>query len=88
MTRTEFENKTFEEIIEILYEERDDITTYETLKEFAKEQIDNNIFLAIHILEALRDDESEWYEYDYSMGTLQIPSGLNCIEHIEHLIDD
>ena len=89
MTREEYNNKDFEEVMEQLNEERDDITTYETLKDFAKEKIENDdLLVAIHILEALQNDDAEWYEYDYCMGTLQTPSGITEKEHIEHMIYD
>ena len=89
MTRAEFEQKTFIEVMEKLYEQRDDVTTYERLKEFAIENVkEDNFLLAVHILEALRNDVAEWYEYDYSMGTLQSPSGITEKVHIEHLIED
>lgn len=89
MTRKEFETKSFEEVMEQLNEERDDITTYESLKEFAKSQIEEDkLFLAIHILEALKADPAEWYEYDYCMGTLQTPSSITTKEDVEHLIED
>ena len=77
MTREDYNKKNFEDITEQLNEERDDITTYETLKDFAKEKIEeDNLFVAIHILEALENDDAEWYEYDYCMGTCQTPSGI------------
>lgn len=89
MTRIEYETKSFEEIMERLDEERDDITTVEMLKEFAKAKIDDdNLFLAIHILEAIDEDPAEWYEYDYCMGTLATPSGITEKEHVEHFIED
>lgn len=89
MTRAEFEEKSFEEVMEELNNQRDDITTYEMLKEYATEKIEEDNFLvAIHILEALQSDTAEWYEYDYCMGTLQTPSGIMEKEDVEHMIDD
>lgn len=89
MTRAEFNNMEFEEVVETLNEERDDITTYETLKEFAIEKInDDNFLVAIHILETLQNDSEEWYLYDYCMGTLDTPSSVTCKEDVEHLIED
>ena len=89
MTRVEFEAMEFEEVMEELNRERDDITSYEMLKEYATEKIEEDNFLvAIHILEALQSDMAEWYEYDYCMGTLQTPSGITDKEDIEHMIDD
>lgn len=89
MTRAEFEQKTFTEVMEKLSEQRDDITTHECLKEFVIENIkEDNFLLAVHILEALRNDVAEWYEYDYCMGILQSPSGITEKAHVEHLIED
>ena len=89
MKREEYNNKDFEEVMEQLNEEKDDITTYETLKDFAKEKIENDdLLVAIHILEALQNDDAEWYEYDYCMGTCQTPSGITKKEDITHMIDD
>ena len=89
MTRAEFEAMEFEEVMEKLNRERDDITSYEMLKEYATEKIEEDNFLvAIHILEALQSDTTEWYEYDYCMETLQTPSGITDKEDIEHMIDD
>lgn len=89
MTRQEFDSKEFEEVMEQLDEERDDITTYERLKEFAKDKIDSDdLLVAIHILEALQSESVDWYEYDYCMGTCQTPSGITEKEHVEHMIED
>lgn len=90
MTRSEFEEKSFEEVMEQLNEEMYGITTLDTLKDFAKDQIDNgNYFLANHIVEALQNGNDEtWWDYDYSMGTLDTPIPLTKKENVEHLIDD
>ncbi len=89
MTREDYDKKNFEDVIEQLNEERGDITTYETLKDFAKEKIEEDkLLVAIHILEALQNDDAEWYEYDYCMGTLQTPSGITEKEDVAHMLDD
>lgn len=89
MTREEFDNMEFEEVMEALDEERDDVTTYESLKEFAVNNVENdNLLVAIHILEALQNDSEEWYLYDYCLGTLETPSSVTCKEDVEHLIDN
>lgn len=75
---------TFEEAIEKLEEENNCITTYCMLKEFAIDNINNdNLFIAIHILQALQEDEAEYYSYDYSMGTLERPTSIKSLEDIE-----
>ena len=71
MTRAEFENKTFEQVMNQLNREKDDIKTYKQLKEFAVSKIEeDNLLVAIHILDAINSDSEEWYIYDYCMGTL------------------
>lgn len=93
MTRKEFEAKNFDEVMEQLNEERDDITTIDMLKEFIKEKIDNEDFnVASHLCNAIwndpNPDNSDWYMYDYSMGTLDTPVCLSKKEDVEHLIED
>lgn len=75
---------TFEEAIEKLEEENDCITTIDVLKEFAIDNIKNdNLFIAIHILQAIQENETEYYSYDYSMGTLEIPTPIKSLEDLE-----
>ena len=90
MTRTEFEQKSFEEVMEQLNEERDEITDLDMLKEFAVKAInEGNYFLAIHVLKALQDgNDEDWWNYDYSMGTLDTPTPITEKEDVEHLIED
>lgn len=89
MTRADFEAKTFDELIEQLQNEDQDIYSYDYLKDFAKHLIDKeNIGFALHILNAIYTEPGEYFEYDCSMGTLQTPSGLTEKSDIEHLIED
>lgn len=89
MTRADFEAKTFDELIEQLQNEDQDICSYDYLKDFAKHLIDEeNIGFALHILNAIYTEPGEYFEYDCSMGTLQTPSGLTEKSDIEHLIED
>lgn len=91
MTKTKFENMTLDELIEWAYENLDDLTTEDSLLEFAKVKIDDdNIFMALHILKAVYESEESYngyYLYDYSMGTLDTPTPITCKEDLEHLID-
>ena len=91
MTREEYNKLSFDEVMEQLNYENDAITTIGNLKEFMKEQIeDDNFYLALHVLEAIANDpiDYEWYDYDYSMGTLDTPAGISTKEDVEHLIED
>lgn len=93
MTRKEFEAKNFDEVMEQLNEERDDITTIDMLKEFIKEKVDNEDFnVASHLCNAIwndpNPDNSDWYLYDYCMGTLDTPVCVSKKEDVEYLIED
>ena len=93
MTRKEFETKSFDEVMEQLNEERDDITTIDRLKEFIKYKVDNEDFnVASHLCNAIwndpNPDNSDWYIYDYSMGTLDKPVCVSKKEDVEYLIED
>ena len=93
MTRNECETKSFDEVIEQLNEERYDITTIDMLKEFIKYKVDNEDFnVASHLCNAIwndpNSDNSDWYLYNYCMGTLDTPVCVSKKEDVEHLIED
>lgn len=90
MTRAEFERKSFPEVMMQLNEEFDEITTLETLREYAKQQIEEGrYFIAKNIIDALNNGNDEyWWDYDYCMGTLDTPIPLTGKADVEHLIDD
>lgn len=57
MTRQEFEEKSFEDVMSQLSEEYDQITTLDKLKMFIKENIDEDNFnIAIHLCNAICND--------------------------------
>ena len=90
MTRAEFEEISFNELIELMYENLYEVTNEETLKEFAIDKLqDDNFGLALHIINAIYENpyNTEWYRYDYNMGTLQTPSPITDKEGVEDLID-
>ena len=87
MTQQDFENKTFNELISQLNEEMDDIHSRESMLDMAKHEIDcDNLFVAIHILEDLWNSDSDWYQYDRNMGTLESVTPLRDKEDIEDFI--
>lgn len=62
------------------------LTTYELLKERAVELIqEDNIFYALHLLEAIKDTaiNEEWYAYDYSAGTFDTPANITTVDDVE-----
>ena len=90
MTRAEFEAIEFDELIELMYENSYDVTNEETLKSFAMDKLqDDNFGMALHIINAIYENpyDTEWYRYDYNMGTLQTPSPITDKEDVEDLID-
>lgn len=69
MTRKEFESKSFEEVMEQLNEECDDVTTIDILKDFIKRKVDSeDFYLVIHLCDAIWNDpdssNSDWYIID------------------------
>lgn len=89
MTKKELYELDFDEAIEKLQEENTNITTYETLKDFAIDNISyDNLFLAMHILEALNETQAEYYNYDYSMGTLETPTPIETLEDLEDFCEE
>lgn len=83
MKKSELYELSFEEAVEGFYEEIETITTYEILKDFAKAKIDDDdILLALHIIEALNNG-ADYYDYDYTCGTLDIPKPLVNLEDLE-----
>lgn len=89
MTKKELYDMTFNEAAEKLCETNDCITTYETLKSFVVMNVDNDSFnVAIHILEALRSYPADYYNYDYSMGTLDTPTALTLHVDLEDYCEE
>ena len=89
MTRQDYENKSFEELMYDLDNDMDDIHSRETMIDMVKHEIDeDNLFVARHILDGIDDEYAEWYQYDRCMGTLQPITALKDKEDIEHLIEE
>lgn len=89
MRREEFNNKSFEDVMEQLNDEWDDIHTYEAMINFAFYLLnENNLNLIIHILETMRDNPAEWYLYDFTMGTMETPRAITCRGDLEEVIEE
>lgn len=91
MTREEFNNMSFEELLDWGYDNIDDMHSEEVLIEMAKHEIDEDDFkMALHILQAIYDSEApdgSYYIYDRSMGTLVRPVAITCKADLEDYID-
>ena len=92
MTKKEWEELTLDEAIDWADFEYgvNELTSEDSLIRFAKEKIDeDNLFLAIHILEAIYNSEEAYngyYLYDYSAGTTSTPTPITCKEDLESYI--
>lgn len=91
MTREQFEEMSFEELLEWAYDNIDDIHSEETLLEMAKHEInEDSLKMALHILQAVYESDcpdGSYYLYDRSMGTLETPTPITCKEDLEDYID-
>lgn len=89
MTIKELHKLTFDEAIEKLQEETNCITTIYTLKDFTIKNINkDNIFLSIHILQALQENNADYYNYDYYMGTLDTLTPIKTLEDLEDFCEE
>ena len=89
MKKIKLTKLTFDEAVEIFKQETNTLTDIDALKDFAINNInDENYFLAIHILEAIRNSTAYYFDYDYSMGTLDNPTPLETIEDLEGYCED
>ena len=91
MTREQFEDMTFEELLEWAYDNIDDIHSEETLLAMVKHEInEDSLRMALHILQAVYESDcpdGSYYIYDRSMGTLETPTPITCKEDLEEYID-
>lgn len=91
MTREQFNNMEFEELLEWAYENIDYTWHEDALIAMAKHEIDeDNLMMALHILNAIYESDcsdDSFYIYDRSMGTLETPTPITCKEDLEDYID-
>lgn len=89
MTRQDYENKSFEEIMAQLEEEDNNIRNREELIDaiiyYAK---DDNLDMVKHIAEGMTEEYSDWYDYDVLMGTMDRVVAITDKEDVEHLIEE
>lgn len=91
MKREQFEQMTFDELVEWAYENVDDVHTKGGLIGMAKHEFNKeNLPMAVHILTAIYESDcpdDSYYLYDRSMGTLETPTPITCKEDLEEYID-
>lgn len=82
MTKNKINKLGFDDAVKEM-EEGYSITSYDSLKDFAISKInDDNLFVAIHILKALNEEQADYYCYDYSEGTLDTPRALSTTQDL------
>lgn len=92
MTKTllkQLNNLTLEELFIIAQELDNSFRAYEDLKDFIVDKIkEDDIFIATHILNALYNNEAEYYNYDASMGILDTVAPITTKEEfIDYLVN-
>lgn len=90
MTKTlqkQLNNLTLEELFIIAQDLDSSFWAYEDLKDFVVDKIqDDNILLATHILNALNNDQENYYNYDASMGILDTVAPITKKEDFINLL--
>ena len=91
MKREQFEEMSFEELLEWAYDHVDDMLSEGSLLEMAKHEIDeDSLKMALHILNAVYESDcpdGSYYLYDRNMGTLETPTPITRKEDLEDYID-
>lgn len=82
-----YEEKGLNETCQALEEEGYTITSYETIRSRIIEEAENdNWRMVIHLAEALKEAEANYYNYDHSMGTLEDPTPITDIQDLIDLL--
>lgn len=92
MTKTlekQLNKLTLEELFIIAQELDNSFWAYEDLKDFVVDKIkDDNILVATHILNALNDDQEDYYNYDASMGILDTVAPITTKEEFINYLEN
>ena len=84
MTEKELKDMEFNEAVNKLSETFDNITSYDALKTFIIKKINEGmLFVAIHLLQAINENPSDFYDYNYCMGILDKPIPLENINDLK-----
>lgn len=92
MTREQFNQLSFEEVLEVLLVDEgayySEIISMEVLKDYAKHCVNTNEFvIAHHVLASIIDyEDAPYFFYDISLGTLTCPDPLRNKEELEPFI--
>lgn len=82
------DGKTLDDVIYDFELSNDEIVSRDIILDFAINQIQNDrLFLARHILDAVDKEYADFYSYDMSMGTLEMPTAITSIEDLYDFVD-
>lgn len=82
------DGKTFYDIIYDFEYDNDYIVSRDGILDYAIYQIQNDrLYLARHILDAVDKEYADFYSYDMTMGTLEKPTAITCIEDLYDYVD-
>lgn len=82
------DGKTFDDLVYDFEFANDEIVSRDIILDFAINQIQNDeLFLARHILDAVDKEYADFYSYDMSMGTLEMPTAITSIEDLYDFVD-
>lgn len=85
--KTQLNSLTLEQLFDVAQNLDSSFWTYEDLKDFVVDLIENdNILVATHILNALNDELAEYYNYDASMGALENVTPITSKEYFIDLL--
>lgn len=93
MKKAELDNliangKTLDDLIYDFELNNDEIVSRDIILDFAINQIQNDrLFLARHVLDAVDKEYADFYSYDMSMGTLEMPTAITSIEDLYDFVD-
>ena len=83
------DGKTFDDVIYDFEANNDDIVSRDIILDFAINQIMNDrLFLARHVLDAVDNEYADFYSYDMSMGTLETPIAITSIDDLYDYVED
>ncbi|MDY4823147.1 MAG: hypothetical protein SO148_05085 [Candidatus Onthovivens sp.] len=92
MTKTlkkQLNNLTLEQLFIIAQDLDSSFWAYKDLKDFVVDKIqDDDVFIALHILNTLNDELAEYYNYDASMGILDTVAPITTKEEFINYLED
>lgn len=82
------DGKTFYDIIYDFEYDNDCIVSRDGILDYVIYQIQNDkLYLARHVLDAVDKEYADFYSYDMSMGMLEKPTAITCIEDLYDYVD-